>query len=227
MGNLYPGVECRVLYNPLCFPTFSDLTETRAQVRDELGTHPDSVVIIQSSRLERWKGHTLLLNALAQMTEVPNWICWIIGGDQRPEESLYLAELKQQIRERGITDRVKFWGQRRDVPQLLVAADIHCQPNTGPEPFGNTFVEALYAGLPVVTTAMGGAEEIVDSSCGRLVAPGDVVGLADTLKELVANPLERKRLGQGGPIRANQLCNPTRQLRELHQVLTEVIQKSA
>ena len=57
------------------------------------------------------------------------------------------------------------------------AADIHCQPNTAPEPFGLVFVEALYAGLPVVTTALGGALEILTDACGVLVPAGDAPAL--------------------------------------------------
>ena len=67
---------------------------------------------------------------------------------------------------------MRWLGQRRDVPELLAAADIYCQPNVGAEPFGIVFVEALYTGLPVVTTALGGALEIIDASCGVLVPPG-------------------------------------------------------
>ncbi len=69
--------------------------------------------------------------------------------------------------------------------RLLAAADIHCQPNTGPEPFGITFIEALYAGLPVVTTSIGGALEIVDGSCGMLVEPNDPAALAGALRRLI------------------------------------------
>ena len=52
------------------------------------------------------------------------------------------------------------------MPALLAAADLFCQPNTAPEPFGLSLVEALQAGLPVVTSGIGGACEIVDASCG-------------------------------------------------------------
>ena len=82
------------------------------------------------------------------------------------------------------------------------SADIHCQPNTGPEPFGIAFVEALYAGLPVVTTRLGGALEIVNETCGVLVPPGDAGALAAALRRLIADPAERSRLGRAGPARA-------------------------
>ena len=79
------------------------------------------------------------------------------GGAQRSHEAVYLAELRQAADRAGIGDRVRFLGQRTDVPDLLAAADVFCQPNTGPEPFGIAFVEALYAGLPVVTRRWRGA----------------------------------------------------------------------
>ena len=121
--------------------------------------------------MEAWKGHRLLLEALGRLRHVPGWVLWVAGGAQRPYEARYLAELEAQATELGIRGRVRFLGQRSDVPRLLRAADIHCQPNLGPEPFGIAFIEALQARLPVVTTAMGGPLEIIDGSCGVLVAP--------------------------------------------------------
>src|SRR3989442_10685285 len=120
----------------------------------------------------------------------------------------------------GIEDRVMFLGQRSDVPRILAAADIHCQPNTGAEPFGITFIEALYAGIPVVTTAMGGAQEIVDDSCGILVPPNDPQALAASLRQLIQDSALRSRLGTAGPIRARQLCDPAAQMARLGELLT-------
>ena len=80
----------------------------------------------------------------------------------------YERELRAAAERLGIAARIKFLGQRDDVPSLMRAADVQCQPNAGPEPFGLVFVEALAAGLPVVTTRMGGPLEIVNASCGML-----------------------------------------------------------
>ena len=181
----------------------------------QLGTPDDAVVVIQACRLERWKGHTLLLDALGRLRDRPDWIAWIAGGAQRPHERVYLAELEAQAAAAGIADRIRFLGQRADVPRLLAAADVHCQPNTGPEPFGIAFIEALYAGLPVVSTRMGGAAEIVTEDCGVLVEPGDAAALASGLRRLIADPSERVRLGKVGPARAAELCDPGRVLRRL------------
>jgi glycosyltransferase involved in cell wall biosynthesis len=106
-----------------------------------------------------------------------------------------------------------------------MASDIHCQPNIGPEPFGITFIEALYAGLPVVSTQIGGAVEIITHSCGVLVPPDDPVALAEALAGLIKDPDVRSQLGAAGPERARQLCEPVKILGQLQDVLANVTHK--
>ncbi len=222
--NLYQTYS-ETVYLPVAAPQFSNYPSIRHAIRTELNTCDDAIVIIQASRLERWKGHSLLISSLAKLRELPGWVCWLAGGAQRPHESEYLQELKNQTQELGISEQIRFLGQRSDVPSLLAAADIHCQPNTGPEPYGIAFIEALYAGLPVVTTAMGGVMEIVDQTCGRLVAPNDINALSDILATLITNPLERGTLGSGGKSRAEYLCNPEKQLNRVYNLLSQVVKQ--
>lgn len=223
--KIYPKIDGKVLYHPLKAPSLGDSLSIRHALRLELNTPENAVVIIQASRLERWKGHSLLLAALGQLANRSEWVCWIAGGVQRPQEAEYLQELEKQAETLGIAERVRFLGQRSDVPQLLAAADIHCQPNTGPEPLGVAFIQALYAGLPVVTTAMGGAMEIVDDSCGYLVAPDDVKTLSEALTTLIDSPEKRSVLGAGGKVRADYLCNPHNQLNQFYDIIREVIKQ--
>jgi glycosyltransferase involved in cell wall biosynthesis len=219
LPSLLPGVPSEVVYPPVTDRTPADRAAVRQAVRAELGTAGDAVVIVQASRLEAWKGHEVLLRALARLADLPGWECWIAGGAQRPEEEQYLTGLRDQAGRSGLAARVRFLGQRADVPQLLAAADIHCQPNAGPEPFGIAFVEALYAGLPVVTAAHGGALEVVDPTCGILLPPGDDGALATELRRLVRDADARRALGAAGPDRARRLCDPGDRLRQLAQCL--------
>jgi len=122
----------------------------------------------------------------------------------------------------GIANRVHFLGQRSDVPALLRAADVHYQPNADPEAFGIALVEALYAGLPVVTTAIGGAREIVDETCGILAKPGDPECLSQALRSLITDRAVLSKLASGGPARASRLCNPERQIEKLRVILGEL-----
>jgi glycosyltransferase involved in cell wall biosynthesis len=114
---------------------------------------------------------------------------------------------------------VQLLGARDDARLVVAAADIYCQPNLEPEPFGLSLVEAMYAGLPVVTSASGGAVEIVDQTCGVLTAPGDVDGVSHALAELIADTPRRERLGQSGRRRAAALCAPDLQLPHIERVL--------
>src|SRR5438309_8667446 len=106
------------------------------------------------------------------------------------------TEMRRRAFQLGILERVRFLNERSDVPRLLKAADIYCQPNVQPEPFGIALVEALNAELPVVTTSMGGAAEIVDEKCGMLVRPGDSEEIAAKLQRLIDDPGLRRCLGQ-------------------------------
>jgi glycosyltransferase involved in cell wall biosynthesis len=219
LPNLYPGARAELVAYPVEPADTAALRRERDAVRAELGAAPDDVVIVQSCRLEPWKGHRLHLEALGRLRGVPGWTCWQVGGVQRDSEAAYLRELQAQAGRLGIAGRVRWVGQRRDVPRILAAADVHCQPNLGPEPFGIAYVEALYAGLPVVSTEMGGAAEIVDPGCGILTPPGDAVALAGALGRLVADPGLRASLGAAGPARAAALCDPARQVERLARAL--------
>ena len=106
-----------------------------------------------------------------------------------------------------------------DVPSVLAAADVHCQANIAPEPFGIAYVEALAAGLPVVASRSGGVVEIVDESCGVLVPPGDSKALAAALERLIVDRPFRAKLAACAPARARHLSNPATQMARLADAL--------
>jgi glycosyltransferase involved in cell wall biosynthesis len=105
---------------------------------------------------------------------------------------------------------------------LLGAADIYCQPNTHPEAFGLSLVEAMLAGLPVVTSAIGGACEIVDGASGLLTPPNDRLALSAALKQLIVDRELRIRLGASARQRPAVICDAPRQMRRIHTVLSGV-----
>ncbi len=215
---IYPAVESAVVRCPVAPPQCE--APGRWAIRRALCAPRDAVVIAQVGRLEPGKGHALHLEALARLREMPEWICWMIGGAQSSRERRYLNSMRERVRALRLEDRIQFLGERNDVAALLSGADIYCQPAIRPEGFGISYVEALYASLPIVATDLGGPREIVDDSCGLLVAPGDPAELAQALRRLVANRALRDRLGANGPARAATLCSPAAQLRRLEQVIT-------
>jgi glycosyltransferase involved in cell wall biosynthesis len=215
---MYPRIPRAVLYAPV--PPGVAGADDRARLRALLGAEGETPVVLIASRFERWKGHRELINAAARIAEP--WQIWVAGRPQRQGEEVYEAQLRDVARTAGLGDRVRFLGERRDIPALMRAVDVLCQPNTAAEPFGLVFIEAMYAGLPVVTTALGGALEIVTDGCGVLVPQDDSRALTRALRRLLVDPAVRARLGSAGPARADQLCDPARQLAALASMLTGV-----
>lgn len=221
LPRIFPGVPAAIVRYPVADAGGSIGASVRDSIRREFDTPDDAVVIVQASRFDPYKGHKLHLEALAMLREVPGWISWQVGGAQRASEVRYLEELRSLAHAAGISDRVRFVGQRSDVQRILAAADIHCQPNLTPEPFGIAFIEAGLAGLPVVTIAMGGALEAVDETTGILTPPGNPQALANALRRLIEDRELRTKLGTAGSVKARALCDPGQQLRKLFETLAE------
>ena len=215
---LFPHVPIEVCHYPVSSPPPIDRQATRQEVRESLHSLSDRIVIVCMARMEHWKGQHLLIEALSKL-QGDRWEAWIGGGAQRPEEQTYLDSLRHRAAELGIANRIKFIGQRNDVPRVLAAADIHCQPNSGAEPFGIAFIEALFAELPVITTRLGAPAEFIDASCGELTPAGDVDALAAALQRFIDDGRLRQSVGQGGPARAAMLCDVKRQLQQLHDLI--------
>jgi len=226
---LLPGVRTEVLHPPLelaAAPREAGATAGKHRLRDDmrasLGTPLDVAVVAQVSRMEAGKGHAILIDALSALGGRGDWECWVVGRAQRPEEAAYEHGLQHRVAAVGLAGRIRFLGERDDVPSLLGAGDLLCQPSTSAEAFGVVFVEALAQGIPVVTTAIGAASEVLDASCGVLVPPGDAVALAEALRSLLDDPARRAALGAAGPGRAALLCDPARQLAHLGDLLRTV-----
>lgn len=212
---VFPRVPSSVLYAPVAGG--SSVATDRVALRSRLNVSPETCVVLIASRLEIWKGHRALIDAMSAVHG--DWQVWIAGAPQKAREQAYESELRTLCAAKGISGKVRFLGHRDDVPAVMAAADVLCQPNLEPEPFGIVFVEALYAGLPVVTTASGGALEVVTDACGILVPPGDRASLTGALESLVRDAGRRRALGSAGPARAAALCDPGARLRQLSAVL--------
>ena len=155
-----------------------------AELRAELGL-PAGPLIGVFSRLAPWKGQDVVIDALAA---VPDLRCIVVGSALFGEDA-YAEALYARVAERGLSDRVRFLGQRADVPRLMQAVDAVVHPSVDPEPFGRTLVEAMLAGIPVIATDAGASTEILDGgAAGTLVPPRRPDRLAAALAELLADP---------------------------------------
>ena len=155
-----------------------------------------SAVIMLAARITPWKGHALLLEALAMLgRDVPDWVCVLVGDEQRGRG--YGSRLVAQAQKLGIGQKLRFAGHVDDMPAAYALADVVVVPSLKPEPFGRVVVEAQAMGKPVVVAAHGAAMETVEHGVsGYLFPPGDAAALAATLAHvLTLDATDRGNLG--------------------------------
>lgn len=131
-------------------------------------------ILMMPGRISRWKGQLQFLEAMADIIATNPDCHGIIVGGVEPGKGHFMEELEQQRAKLGLTDRVTFLGQRDDMAELYLFADLVCHMSTKPEPFGRTVTEALSSGTPVAAFNRGGAAETLQA-CFRdgLVTPDD------------------------------------------------------
>ncbi|MGH7585901.1 MAG: glycosyltransferase family 4 protein [Gemmatimonadales bacterium] len=150
--------------------------------------------IIVVANLIREKGVDVLLQAM--MTGGRDWMLDVVGDG--PEE----AALREMAERLGLASRVQFLGLRDDVPDRLRAADVAVHPARWREAVGNTVLEAMATGMPLVASRVGGIPELMDDGAeGLLVMPDDPRALADALGRLAADPGLRDRIGNAARAR--------------------------
>jgi len=146
---------------------------------------PDGVpVIMMPARFARWKGHAVLIQALAKMQNTDN-LCLIVGRSDGHEA--YRRELEALTRERKLDARVRFLEHESDMPAAYMLADVIVSASTVPEAFGRVSAEAQAMGRPVVATDHGGSREtVMPGETAWLVRPADPDALAVALNEALA-----------------------------------------
>jgi len=146
---------------------------------------PDGVpVIMLPGRLTRWKGQTVVIDALANLGR-DDVRCLLVGDDQGREG--YRAELEKRIKARGLDGIVHVVEHCNDMPAAYMLADVVVSASLDPEAFGRVAVEAQAMGRPTIATDHGGAREtLVDGETGWLVPPGNARALARALEAALA-----------------------------------------
>ncbi len=155
---------------------------------------PDGVnIVMLPGRITRWKGHHVLIEAMARLNR-KDVFCVMIGSDQGRTE--YRQELEQAIEEKGLSEQMRIVDQCNDMPAAYMLSTIVVCPSTDPEGFGRVPVEAQAMGRPIIAADHGGAQEtIARGKTGWLVPPGNSDALAQALHEALSlDPSQRAAL---------------------------------
>jgi glycosyltransferase involved in cell wall biosynthesis len=164
-----------------------------SRLRQEFAGNGAHLLLI-AARLHPEKGYDHLFPAVARLKEQLDRPFRLLVAGTGPLDGHYRA----QVAALGLQDVVRFLGFRKDLPDLMAAADLFVLPSTA-EAFGLVLAEALYLGTPVVTTRVGGIPEIVeDGADSVLVPPGDAEALTNALAGLLRDPDRRRRMAGAG-----------------------------
>jgi glycosyltransferase involved in cell wall biosynthesis len=167
-------------------------------LRAELGL-PDGVPLVgEIARLCDVKGQRELIEALAELPEAR----LVLFGRDLEKGGAFQAGLEQTAETLGVRDRVVFAGHRDDAARLIADLDVLALPSWT-EGLPVVALEAMAQRRPVVATPVGGTPEVVaDGETGLLVPPRDPQALAGAIRELLADPERRRRMGEAGYRRA-------------------------
>ena len=174
--------------------------EAGLALRRSLGLDRE-VVWLAVGRFEVAKDYPNMLHAWARVhARQPDTVLLLVG------KGSLQAETESLVRELGLESSVRFLGVRSDVPVVMRAADAFVMSSAW-EGMPMVLLEAAAAGLPVVSTAVGGNHEVVrDGETGYLVPPRDAGALAEAMLRLgTLQVAERRAMGQRGyeRVRAN------------------------
>ena len=141
-------------------------------------------VVMLPGRLTAWKGHSVLLDAIARLNRT-DVVCVLVGSDQGRWR--YSAQLRQRAEDLRIGERLRMVGHCDDMPAALMLADVVVHASTQPEAFGRVVIEAQAMGRPVVASDLGGpVETVAQDVTGWRIRPNDPVGLAAAIEHVLA-----------------------------------------
>lgn len=146
-------------------------------------------LLLMPGRISRWKGQLQFLEVMAEILRRRPDCHGVIVGGVEPGKERFMGDLEERRRQLGLEQDVTFLGQRDDMAELYLAADLVCHMSSKPEPFGRTVTEALASGTPVVAFDRGGAAETLRACfADGLVPPDDISAFASRALALLEQP---------------------------------------
>lgn len=195
----------------------------RAETRARLGIPDGTVVIGNVARLVPFKGHRVLLDAVARVVREEERVLFPVIGDGELQ-----GELEDQVRRLGIGRFVRFLGFQDHLEQWYPAFDIytHASLEMAAEMFPIAILRALATGLPVVCTRVGGIALMIDEGVsGHLTPPDDPDALAAALLRVVRNAALRRSMGEAAAARFRENFHASAMAAKVEHVYNRVRQE--
>ena len=183
----------QVAYSGIDIERYAQPSQRARAAREGSAEKPPVVAMI--ARLAPGKGHDTFIEGVSQVAEkLPDVRFWLVGDGESTDE------IRREIRERGLADRIELLGKRDDIPKLLAEADVVVRmldrKAVYREGIPRTITESLAAGKTVIAADVGGVREILNhEENGIVIAPSDPGALAEALLRVCLDRALRDRLG--------------------------------
>lgn len=175
----------------------------RFKFRDPDGHIPKEFTIGMVSRITPLKGHVDFIKAISILYRQIPQLKVLIAGDA--PKAKYREELELLTRRLGLSRTIEFLGAKEDVPAVMGQLDVLVSATVTPEAFGRAIIEAQAAGVPVVSTRVGGVVDIIeDGRNGLLAAANDPGDLADKILKIYKDNELAERLALEGRSRVEK-----------------------
>jgi glycosyltransferase involved in cell wall biosynthesis len=185
----------------------------RAEWRRSVGFGDEHVVVTYVARLVASKNPSLFIQVATQVITDRPQCRFVLVGDG-PE----ITSLEQMVAQAGLTDRVLLLRHVEDVAEVLAGSDIFLSTSDY-EGFGIAVLEAMAAGLPVVTTAAGGVDDLVVPRETGFISPlRDLESIAKSVLKLVDSPAQRGEMAHRSAERAKDSFDAFTMVREYERL---------
>lgn len=169
-----------LVYNGVNLDNFAS-GEGASGFKKELGIPESAALVGAVGTYIRGKGFEYFIKAVSLLKSQGLDLYAVVVGFQPVEQGKYIKELKNMSVRAGLADRLKFLGERNDLPGVFQALDVFVFPSLI-DPFGRVIIEAMACSKPVVAFNLGGAPEIIaEGETGFLVKPRDYQELAEKI----------------------------------------------
>tara|TARA_A100001234_G_scaffold41898_1_gene34144 strand:+ start:889 stop:2082 length:1194 start_codon:yes stop_codon:yes gene_type:complete len=226
----YIGVEDRltVVHRGVDTDTFDPAAVSQTRIinfADTVALPEDVPVIMMPARSSSWKGHHILLDALANLKDL-NFVCLFVGASDG--KAGFVKDITDYAHAHGLEGRFRLTPVVDDMPAALMVADVVVMPSITPEPFGRVALEAQAMGRPIVAFAHGGAVESIEhGKTGWLATPGDVHSLAENMRTaLTLKPRARNTFAAHARAHINEHFSTDKMCQETLKVYRRMLAKN-
>lgn len=218
----HPLADCRLIPNSVAAGSAAlSAHRTRDDICKELGVDPGVLLMVCVGTINERKSQLDLVNAFAGLDHEDRERARLVLVGARP--NAYLAQLKARVEalDSDIGQRIHIVGETDDIGSWYAAADLFVFASTN-ESYPRVIIEAMMAGLPIISTAVFGTQEqIVHGESGLLVPVGDTEAMRDQMAACLRDDALRMRLGEGAAARAWDLTTPAEMLAAYHALIVQ------